>query len=147
MNILQLAITKTWGRDGIQIENLCYSISQLAPEINLTFFCAKNSILYQRLKASPFNYVMAPLKTKIDPRFTFKLIRICKRKKINLTHIHSPSALTIAIIADKTGNLPPFVFTFPIKKRKQTLYKYNYHKTKKIICVSSQAEEVINSNC
>lgn len=57
-------------------------------------------------------------------------------------------ALTIA--ADRIANLPPFVFSkkisFPIKKRKQTLYKYNYHKIKKYLCVSEQTKNIIRDD-
>src|SRR5690606_38433546 len=67
-------------------------------------------------------------------------------KKIDLIHIHDTTALTLAVMGDKFYDLPPFVFSkktsFPIKNRKQTLYKYNYPKIKKILCVSKTTKEV-----
>lgn len=146
MKILQLSITKSWGGGGLQMENLGREITRLYSEADIIFFCAKHGKLHQRLKKSSFDYVAAPLRTKVDPRFIFKLIRTCKKRKIDLIHIHGPDAIMVAIIADKLGGLPPFVFTkktmFPIRKRRQTLYKYNYHKLKKIICISGKVKEV-----
>src|SRR5690606_5656034 len=51
--------------------------------------------------------------------------------------------------ATKMAHLPPFVFSkktvFPIKSRKQTLYKYNHRQIKKILCVSEAAKKVMEA--
>ncbi len=146
MNVLQLVITKGWGGGGVQMMNLCTEISTAYPEINMSFLCARNTKFHQRLAQTEFSFETAPMLTKVDPRFIRKLIQVCRKKKIDLIHIHGPSALMVAIIADKMKSLPPFVFSkktsFPIRKRKQTRYKYNYPKIKKIICVSEKVREV-----
>src|SRR5690606_31686882 len=70
----------------------------------------------------------------------------CKREKIDLVHLHGSTALTLAFIACNFAKLPPFVFSkktiFPIKNRKQTLYKYDHPQIKKILCVSGAAKKV-----
>ena len=93
------------------------------------------------------------MSSKFDLRAVYRLVKLIRDHKIDIIHIHDPSAIALTIIADKLYNLPPFIFSkktsFPIKKKKLTLYKYNYPKIKKIICVSNEtkriaAESIIN---
>jgi glycosyltransferase involved in cell wall biosynthesis len=82
----------------------------------------------------------------MDIRYSFKIISICKNQKIDIIHIHDPICLALITIADKFYNLPPFVFSkktsFPIKDKKLTLYKYNYKKIKKYLCVSNFTKQI-----
>ncbi|NJX15756.1 glycosyltransferase family 4 protein [Tamlana crocina] len=146
MNILHLSAVSNWGGGENHIENLCTELATTHPEINNTVFCVKNGPFHERLKKTSIEHIAAPLAIKIDLRFSLKLGRICKSKKIDLIHIHDTTAIQLAIIADKFYNLPPFVFSkktsFDIKQRKKTLYKYNYPKIKKILCVSEETKRV-----
>lgn len=136
----------SWGGGGNQIENLCYELSKTNPEVKNIIVVGKGGQFHERLKKLNYNYETVPLSFKMDPRAVFKLIRLCRKEKIDIIHLHGPSSLTLAVIADKFADLPPFVFSkktsFPIKTRKQTLYKYNYHKIKKMLCVSDETKKV-----
>lgn len=146
MNILHLSAVKSWGGGGNQIENLCYELSKTNPEVKNIIVVGHGGQFHKRLKKSNFHYDTVPLSIKIDPRAIFKLIRLCRKESIDIIHLHGPSSLTLAVIADKFADLPPFVFSkktsFPIKTRKQTLYKYNYPKIKKMLCVSEETKRV-----
>lgn len=146
MNVLHLSAVKNWGGGGNHLENLCYELSKKHPEINNYIVVGKGGQFHERLKKSNFNYETLPLTIQIDPRAIFKLIKLCNAFQVDLIHIHGPTSLTLAVIADKFHNLPPFIFSkktsFPIKKRKQTLFKYNYHKIKKILCVSEKTRKI-----
>ncbi|CAN5146131.1 N/A [soil metagenome] len=146
MNILHLSAVKSWGGGGNHIENLCYELSISNPEVKNMIVVAKNGRFEERLKKSKFNFSTIPLSFNLDPRAIFKFIRLCKREKIDLVHLHGSTSLTLAVIASRLANLPPFVFSkktiFPIKNRKQTLYKYNHSQIKKILCVSEAARKV-----
>ncbi len=146
MKILHLSGVKNWGGGEYHIENLCSELAITNPEISNLVFCVANAPFHKRLAQTAIRFITAPLDIKIDLRYVFKLGNVCKKEKIDLIHIHDPSALQLAIIADKLYNLPPFVFSkktsFPIKERKKTLYKYNYPKIKKILCVSKETEAV-----
>lgn len=146
MKILHLSAVKSWGGGGNQIENLCYELSKTHPEIKNIIVVGKGGQFHARLKNSDFNYYTVPLTIKIDPRAVIKLIWLCQKEKIDIVHLHGSSSLTLAVIADKFSDLPPFVFSkktsFPIKTRKQTLYKYNYPKIKKLLCVSNATKSV-----
>ncbi|GAA4270869.1 glycosyltransferase family 4 protein [Aquimarina gracilis] len=146
MHILHLSAVTNWGGGENHIENLCYELKESNPDIKNTILCARNTPFHKRLEKSSLNYTTAPLKIKIDPRYFFKIGAFCKKEKVDLIHIHEPSALMSAILADKFYNLPPFVFSkktsFPIKQRKKTLYKYNYPKIQKYLCVSDESRKV-----
>ncbi|WP_233194520.1 glycosyltransferase family 4 protein [Aquimarina sp. I32.4] len=146
IHILHLSAVTNWGGGENHIENLCSELSITNPEVKNTIFCVNNSPFHERLKNTGIQFTTATLGIKIDPRYIFELGRFCKKETINLIHIHDPSAIQLAIIADKLYNLPPFIFSkktsFPIKQRKKTLYKYNYSKIKKILCVSEETKKV-----
>lgn len=146
MNILHVSGVSNWGGGEYHIENLCKELALTNPEINNTVFCVKNGAFHLRLQNTDIEVVTAPLSVKIDIRYSIKLGQICKAKQIDLIHIHDTTALQLAIIADKFYNLPPFIFSkktsFEIKQRKKTLYKYNYPKIKKILCVSKETQRI-----
>src|SRR5690606_20510087 len=150
MNILHLSAVKNWGGGENHLENLCLELKDLALETKNTIYCNAEGLFRRKLENSDFDVVPAKLSFKMDPRYFFNLIRVCKTKKIDLIHIHDTTALTLAVMGDKFYDLPPFVFSkktsFPIKNRKQTLYKYNYPKIKKILCVSKATKEVTGNS-
>src|SRR5690606_22534886 len=131
---------------GNHIENLCYELSKSNPEVRNIIVVAKNGRFEERLEKSNFHYATIPLAFNLDPRAIWKFIKLCKQEKIDLVHLHGSTPLTLAIIGCKLAKLPPFVFSkktiFPIKNRKQTLYKYNHPQIKKILCVSEAAKKV-----
>lgn len=150
MNILHLSAVKNWGGGEKHIENLCIELGFLAPEIVNIIFCPYKSQFQKHLKKTNFKVVPAHLDFKMDPRYFLKLARLCKNQKIDLIHIHDSTALTLAIMGDYLEELPPFIFSkktsFPIQARKSSLYKYNYPKLKKILCVSEKTKAISKEN-
>lgn len=146
MNILHLSAVKNWGGGGNHIENLCYELSRSYPEVNNMIVVAKGGQFHDRLKNGWIPYATLPMAMNLDPRALLKFIRLCRKHKIDLVHLHGSTSLSLAVIATKLASLPPFIFSkktiFPIKERKQTLYKYNHPQIKKILCVSEGAKRV-----
>ena len=145
--ILQLSAVHDWGGGGNHIENLCHELKKLEPELENIVVVARNGDFHNRLKAQRnISYRTLPLAFNLDPRAIFRIISICREEKIDLIHLHGPTSIALAVIADQFYDLPPFVFSkktsFPIRGRKRTLYKYNYPKIKKILCVSEATREV-----
>jgi len=146
LNILHFSAVKNWGGGGNHIENLCYELSKSNPEVKNIIVVAKNGKFQERLEKSDFSFSTISLSFNLDPRAIFKFIRLCKKYKIDVVHLHGSTALTLAVIACRLAKLPLFIFSkktiFPIKKRKPTLYKYNHPQIKKILCVSEAAKKV-----
>ncbi|HSM62670.1 MAG TPA: glycosyltransferase family 4 protein [Gillisia sp.] len=153
MNILHVSAVKSWGGGENHIENLCKELQKIAPSTNNSILCIKHGLFEKKLSKTNVSFDSVKLGFKMDPRFFLKLIKICKADAIDLLHIHDSTALTLCIMGDHLYNLPPFIFSkktsFPIRPRTQTLYKYNYHNIKRILCVSQEtksvAESMINS--
>ncbi len=146
MNILHFSPVKNWGGGGNHIESLCYELSRSNPGVKNIIVIAKNGRFHERLEKSDLNFATLPLSFNLDPRAIWRFISLCKTEQIDIVHLHGSTALTIAVIASSFANLPPFVFSkktiFPIKNRKQTLFKYNHPQIKKILCVSEAAKRV-----
>ena len=143
MKILHLSAAINWGGGENHLENLCH---ELKDEISNTVFCVADGKLQTRLKNSGHRIITAPLANKMDPRFVLKLARTCRKEQFDLLHIHDSTALTLAVMSDHFAALPPFIFSkktsFPIRPRRQTLFKYNYPKLKKILCVSEATRRI-----
>ena len=146
MKILHLSAVKNWGGGENQIELLCEEFHAGYPETDNIILCVEEGLFHNKLKNTNLNFKTASLKFNFDLRYSLRIISICKKEKIDLIHIHDPKALSLVVIADKFYNLPLMVFSkktsFPIKNRKQTLFKYNYPKLKRILCVSNRTKEV-----
>ena len=146
MKILHLSAAKNWGGGENHITNLCLELKEIDRKTENYILCLADSAFHEILKRKEYKTYSAPLAIKLDLRYVFKIIRICKKHKIDLIHIHDSTALTLAVMATKLGNLPPFIFSkktsFPIKNRKRTIYKYNHPKIKKILCVSRETQRI-----
>ena len=149
INVLHISATRTWGGGEHHLENLCYELKE-NPEVNNFIFCAESGTLQRKLLKSDLPFFTAPLANKMDFRFFLKIGPICRKNKISLIHIHDTTALSLTVMADYFYDLPPFVFSkktsFPIKNRKQTLFKYNYPKIKSILCVSKITHEITSKS-
>ncbi|GAB2774595.1 glycosyltransferase family 4 protein [Salinimicrobium soli] len=146
MKILHLSAVRNWGGGEQHIENLCLEMAKNHSEVLNIVLCRKGSRFEHRLKKQNFRYYTSPLLSNFDFRYALKIISTCKKESIDLIHIHDPKALTLAIIADHFYELPPLVFSkktsFPIRQNKGTLYKYNYKKLQKILCVSKTTKNL-----
>jgi glycosyltransferase involved in cell wall biosynthesis len=146
MTILHLSAVKGWGGGENHIEDLCLELKKTDSEVNSIILCVENGLFHKRLEQTDLRFEISPLAYNLDFRYVFRIIYLSKKNKIDLIHIHDPSAIALAILADKFYNLPPFIFgkktSFPIKKKRLTLFKYNYSKIKKYICVSNETNRV-----
>lgn len=146
MKILHLSAVNNWGGGENQIELLCKEFQGDSPKIENIILCVDEGLFHKKLKISNLNYKTSKRSFNLDVRYCLKIRQICKKEGIDLIHIHDPKALSLAVIADKFGGLPPMVFSkktsFPIKNRKSTLYKYNYPKLKRILCVSEETRRI-----
>jgi glycosyltransferase involved in cell wall biosynthesis len=147
MNILHISGVLKWGGGENHIQNLCFELAQSNPEVNNIILCVEGGQFHQKLKKLNIKYYTARRKRRIDIQFIRRIIQLCKDESIDLIHLHDPTAMQLAIIADHFSSLPPFVLSkkisYPIRKNFLTLYKYNYKKIKKYLCVSDETGAVL----
>ncbi|MBZ9630592.1 glycosyltransferase family 4 protein [Salegentibacter sp. LM13S] len=146
LKILHVSAVKNWGGGENQIELLCEEFKNNHPEVENLILCVGKGLFHKKLKNTSLNFKTASLSFNFDLRYSLKIGRICKKEQIDLIHIHDPKALSLVVLADKFYNLPAMVFSkktsFPIKNRKQTLFKYHYPKLKRIFCVSERTKTI-----
>lgn len=146
INVLHLSAAKNWGGGENHIENLCFELDEMGEDIQNFILCVKNGAFHQKIKNQELNVLTAPMLIKLDLRYAVKILYFCQKHQISLIHIHDSTALTLAVMATKLGNLPPFILSkktsFPIKERSGTLYKYNHPQIQKILCVSEKTKEI-----
>ncbi|MFY0666017.1 MAG: glycosyltransferase family 4 protein [Natronospirillum sp.] len=147
--ILHLSAVGNWGGGEHHIESLITELRRLHPDAFNMIHCVAGAQFNKRLElASPrFNYTTAPRKYKIDWRYVRSIITTCKMHKINLIHIHDPTAHQLAVIASLFCKLPPMILSkkisFPVKNRFLTRLKYNHQCIKRYLCVSQETADVL----
>ncbi len=146
LNVLHISAVRNWGGGENHIENLCDELGNMDHSVNNILLCVRNTSFHRKLNGKNLGVHTAPMTIKLDPRFTFKIIWLCKKYHIDLVHIHDSTALTLAVMATKLGKLPPFIFSkktsFPIKSRSRTLYKYNHSQIQRVLCVSEKTKVI-----
>jgi L-malate glycosyltransferase len=147
MNILHISGVLKWGGGENHIQNLCFELAQSSPEVNNIILCVEGGQFHQKLTKLNIKFFTARRARRIDIQFIRRIIQLCKEQAIDLIHLHDPTAMQLAVIADHFANLPPFVLSkkisYPVRKNFLTLYKYNYKKIKKYLCVSDETKAVL----
>lgn len=147
MNILHVSGVLKWGGGENHIQNLCFELAQSNPEVNNMILCVDGSQFHQKLTKLNIKFFTARRRRRIDTQFIRRIIQLCKEESIDLIHLHDPTAMQLAIIADHFSNLPPFVLSkkisYPVRQNFLSLYKYNYKKIKKYLCVSDETRSVL----
>lgn len=147
MNILHVSGVLKWGGGENHIQNLCFELAQSNPEVNNIILCVEGGQFHQKLTKLNIKFFTARRRRRIDSQFIRRIIQLCKEESIDLIHLHDPTAMQLAIIADHFSNLPPFVLSkkisYPVRKNFLSLYKYNYKKIKKYLCVSDETKSVL----
>lgn len=147
MNILHISGVLKWGGGENHIQNLCFELAQSNPEVNNIILCVEGGEFHQKLTKLNIKFFTARRRRRIDTQFIRRIIQLCKEESIDLIHLHDPTAMQLAIIADHFANLPPFVLSkkisYPVRKNFLSLYKYNYKKIKKYLCVSDETHAVL----
>ncbi len=144
LSILHLSAVLTRGGGEHHIIDLTQELKKLGH--NCFIFCPAKSSLESDGINNNLNIITANLRFKVDPFFIAKLVRFCTRNKVDIVHVHDPIAMQIAILASFYKNFPKTVLSkktsFPIKKRKSTLFKYNHILFEKIIGVSKEVSRI-----
>lgn len=147
MNILHISGVMNWGGGESHIQNLCFELAQTNPDVNNIILCVDGGLFHKKLTQLNIKFFTAKRRRRIDPNFIMRIIKLCKQEAIDLIHLHDPTAMQMAIIADHFANLPPFVLSrkisYPVRKNFLSLYKYNYKKIKKYLCVSDETRNIL----
>jgi L-malate glycosyltransferase len=140
MNILHVSYHKSWRGGEQQISYLIGELHKM--DCNQWVYCSKDNALEQYCAENKFSYYS--FSNKVTARFynARELKYICRKHSIDLIHVHDAIAHQMIFAAGLLGNNVPIIVSrrvdFPVSKSYLSHKKYNYHKIKKIICVSNK---------
>lgn len=131
-------------------QQIVYLIDELNKQGVKNFCLAKkNSEILKMLENSAITFE-AGYSSSWDFITAFEIYQICKKEKINIVHLHSSRAHSLAFISTLFGNKTPFVLSrrviYPISKNFLSRIKYNHNNIKKIICVSEASKNVLSND-
>ncbi|MET0357588.1 MAG: glycosyltransferase, partial [Cellvibrio sp.] len=120
MNVLHISGVLNWGGGENHIQNLCFELAQAHPDVNNIILCVDGSKFHEKLKQLKIKFFTARRRKRVDISFISRIIKLCKQESIDLIHLHDPTAMQLAIIADHFSNLPPFVLSrkisYPVRR-------------------------------
>jgi glycosyltransferase involved in cell wall biosynthesis len=144
MKILHLSSELSW-RGGEQ--QIAYLVSQTRfMGIDSQIVCRKNSQIAKWCKSANIPSIEINFNNAYN---IFDALRVkvhFKNNNFDLLHLHSSKSHTLGVIANIIGLRAPIVLTrrvdVAIKSNWFSQYKYNYHRIKKIVCVSKEVLRV-----
>jgi glycosyltransferase involved in cell wall biosynthesis len=166
MNVLMISTPDSWRGGERQAAFLSEELRKMA--LNITVLCPVHSPLAEYWKKKSVEGIpVSPTQrlphlsgsdewieviyfTKphlLSLQFGRKIKSICKRKKIDLIHVHDAHAHTYAFLSAWIfGNKTPLVVSrrvdFPVRNSRMSHMKYNHSSVKKIICVSEKIKKI-----
>lgn len=150
MNLLHICCKKDWGGGENQLLLTLDLIAKETNQFQQFLLCPADSIICRKVLDSKIycRVIISSKKLNLDPRFIYSIYRSVKENNIDLIHVHDPEAHTLVVLAIDFFRLNTNIVlhkktTFPIKKKKYSVYKYNHKNIKHIICVSEASKKSI----
>lgn len=145
MKVLHLSSENTWRGGEQQIAYLLEETEKRG--IQPAVVCKQGSAFEIYLRSKGWQYFALPFKNSIDLRTAWSIKHICKAHKIDIVHLHSSKAHSIAILSVALGNSSKLVLSrrvdFPLKDNLFSRWKYNHTSIRKIICVSDKIKQIV----
>lgn len=145
MKILHLSSEQTWRGGEQQIAYLLEETEKRG--IQPIVACKQGSAFEIYVRSKGWQYFALPFKNSMDLRTAWNIKRICKEHKIDIIHLHSSKAHSIAVWSVVLGNSSKLVLSrrvdFPLKDNLFSRWKYNHTSIQKIICVSDKIKHIV----
>lgn len=144
MKVLHLSSEKTWRGGEQQIAYLIEELQKHGVSCHVACrkssafetYCIKENIPHSSMPFSSFSITTA-----------LSIKRLCKKNNVDLIHIHTSRAHTIALLSWFLGCRTPMVLSrrvdFEIGTNRFSYFKYNHPSIKKIICISEKIQEIV----
>lgn len=148
MNILNITTMSEWRGGDAQMYT-SFRLLEEYKDLNQIILCPSTSVLSKKCIANNSKHYTY-LKTSEIFSIIKPIIRICKKEKINLIHVHDSNSLTATLIASIF--LPSKIKIVLSRKRNNKIkdkflnrYKYSHPKITKIISVSKAVEAIFEN--
>lgn len=148
MKILHLSSEASWRGGEQQIAYLMEELQQRG--IQNFIACRRGSAFEKYCRENQISHQSFAFRGSTDLATAWGIRNICKKKKIDLLHIHSAKSHSLAVLSHLAGNPAPLILSrrvdFPIRSNFLTRWKYNHPAIQKIICVSEAIEGIVRSS-
>lgn len=145
-NILHISTAHIWRGAERQIVNLYKGLNDLCDQ---TIVCPQDSPLFIYCKEKNINVISYKMGGSIQPIVAYKLAKIIIKNGFDLIHIHDSHGINLYLLSRIFGVKCAAVITrrvdFEIGKSPFSLWKYNHKSIRKIICISDEIKNIVNS--
>ena len=142
--VLHLTSEKTWRGGEVQV---FLHLNNQSESISALLACPQNTPLASKAKGLGIITESINIANGVDISAAWKLLKICRRHRVNVIHCHAPKAHGVAFISRILGNRARFLATkrtiFPIKKN--VFSQLKYRSADAIVCISPEVAEVVTS--
>ena len=146
MRVLHLSSEKSWRGGERQIAFLIEEHKKMG--IDTHIICKRNSSFSRFCKNKNWQFQEASFSGVFDLSTPLIIKNYCKRKKIDLIHLHTSKSHTAGVLSALFGNATNMVLTrrvvFEPKNSSLTKWKYNHSQIKKVVCISKCVREVMS---
>jgi len=148
MNILNITTVTEWRGGDAQMYT-GFKLLEEYKDLNQIILCPENSILSKKCIQDNSKYYTYSKTSKIFSLIK-PIIKICRKEKIDLIHVHDSNALTATLLASiflpsKTKIVLSRKRNNKIKDKFLNRYKYSHPKITKIISVSKAVEAIFDT--
>ncbi len=144
MKVLHLSSESSWRGGEQQIIYLVEETRKLG--VDAIVGCKEGSVVENYCMSNNLPFISLPFKSAYHLSTAIKIKNYCNNEGIELIQTHTSKSHTIAVIAGLIGLSVPQILTrrvdFPIKNNWFSRFKYNYHKIKRIICISETIHQM-----
>lgn len=146
MRILHVSTIIEW-RGGDSQMLTTYNILKDYQDIDQYILCPTGSVLESKCLDQKIPHYTASRNSKFSIAFIKQLIRVVKKEKIDILHVHDSNAFSLSLLALKFLKNVKFVYSRKrnnrIKKNYFKNLKYNNNRIERIVCVSKAVKEVL----
>ncbi len=147
MKVLHLSSEKTWRGGEQQIAYLVEE--QMRAGIEVVVACRAKSVFEQHCQKNNIPFHAFGFANSFDVSTARGLVKLQKKYRFDIIHIHSSRSHSIAILATKFGLRTNLILSrrvdFPSSGNALSNHKYNHRQIKKIICVSEKVKTIIGA--
>ncbi len=147
MKILHLNSELTWRGGERQLFFLHEGL--ISRGISSIILGKNESQLHKKCKERALPFESFPFSGSFNLSSAWRLKSHCESKGIDLIHIHTSKAHTLAVLAAVLGLKIPMILSrrvdFPLKSNLLSRFKYGHKNIKKILCVSEKIAGIVNS--
>lgn len=146
IKVLQLSSERSWRGGEQQLAYLIDALNAL-DDVEVVIAARKNSSFAEWAKKRGLRVYLLPFINGLDMATAWQIKQISKELNVDLVHVHSGKAHSLAHFANLMGMNKPLIVhrrvDFDLSTSQLKLSKYNHHSVRRILCVSNAIANIV----